>query len=45
MELFAGGLFEAMDDFFGPYFHFSLELALETWGKASLTHSVLGSWP
>ena len=30
---------------FGPYFHFCFELALETWAKASLTHTSLGSWP
>ena len=29
-----------MDTFFGPYFHFCLELALETWAKASLTPSL-----
>ena len=29
-----------MDNFFGLYFHFYLELALETWVKASLTHSL-----
>ena len=25
---------ETMDTFHGPYFHFCLELALETWNKA-----------
>ena len=29
-----------MDTFFGPYFDFCLELALETWAKASLTQSL-----
>ena len=29
-----------MDTFFGPYFHFCFELALETWAKASLTQSL-----
>ena len=29
-----------MDTFHGPYFHFCLELALETWIKALLTHSL-----
>ena len=29
-----------MDTFFGPYFHFRLELALQTWAKAYLTHSL-----
>ena len=29
-----------MDTFFGPYFHFHFELALETWAKASLTQSL-----
>ena len=29
-----------MDTFFGPYFHFWFELALETWAKASLTQSL-----
>ena len=29
-----------IDTFFGPYFHFCLELALETWAKALLTHSL-----
>ena len=44
-----------MDTFFGPYFDFCLELALETWAKASLTqsfwvhdpkhtHSLAGFW-
>ena len=32
-------LFQAMDTFFGPYFHF-LEPAMETWAKASLTPSL-----
>ena len=29
-----------MDTYFGLYPHFHLELALETWAKASLTHSL-----
>ena len=29
-----------MDTFFGPYFHFCLEPAMETWAKASLTPSL-----
>ena len=29
-----------MDTFHGPYFHFCLELALETWVKALLIHSL-----
>ena len=29
-----------MNTFIGPYFHFCSELALETWVKASLSHSL-----
>ena len=29
-KLFTGSLFQAMDTFLGPYFHFCLEPALET---------------
>ena len=29
-RLFTGSLFQAMDTFLGPYFHFCLEPALET---------------
>ena len=39
-RLFTGSLFQAMDTFFGPYFHFCLEPAMETWAKASLTPSL-----
>ena len=36
-RLFTGSLFQAMDTIFGPYFHFRLEPALETWAKTALT--------
>ena len=39
-RLFTTSLFYGIDTFLGPYFHFFLELALETWAKASLTHSL-----
>ena len=38
--LFTGSLFLAMDTFFGLYFHFCLEPALENWAKAFLMPSL-----
>ena len=35
-----GVFFRLWDTFFGPYFHFCLELALETWAKVSLSNSL-----
>ena len=39
-RLFTESVFKVMDTFFGRYFHFCFELALETWAKASLTQSL-----
>ena len=39
-RLFTGGVYKAMDTFYGPCFHFYLEVALETWVKSLLTHSL-----